>query len=171
MAVDRDRHHGAAAVRLRLSRPQGPYADAEGGGRMVRGLRRDCDPLRAGHVDPWWSVDGNGVLRRLCDGEGTLGRQPVRLPHHHDQLRGAASRPTEGAAAKAKTPETVSCQLTGKNRSGASTKNRLPLAALRIAFQTAAPAPVARPPVRSSIGARLRVRSSRTAAAADSPAP
>src|SRR5215212_3702234 len=96
MAVDRDRHHGAAAVRLRLSRPQGPYADAEGGGRMVRGLRRDCDPLRAGHVDPWWSVDGNGELRRLCDGEGTLGRQPVRLPHHHDQLRGAASRPTEG---------------------------------------------------------------------------
>src|SRR5215204_1501937 len=100
MAVDRDRHHRAAAVRLRLPRPQGPYADAEGGGRVVRGLRGDCDPLRTGRVDPWWSVDGNGVLRRVCDGEGTLGRQPVRLPHHHDQLRGATSRPTEGAAVR-----------------------------------------------------------------------
>src|SRR5215213_3765802 len=67
---------------------------------MVRGLRGDRDPLRSGRVDPWWTVDGNGVLRRICDEEGTLGRQPVRLPHHHDQLRGATSRPTEGAVVR-----------------------------------------------------------------------
>ncbi len=33
---------------------------------------------------------GRGVLRRLHHREGALGRQPVRLPHHHDQLPGAA---------------------------------------------------------------------------------
>ena len=59
----------------------------------------------------------------------------------------------------------------GKERQGASTKNPRPLADLRIEFQANAPLPVASPPVTSTSGRRLRSKSSRPAATADSPAP
>ena len=44
--------------------------------------------------------DGRGVLRRLRHREGAVGRQPLRLPDHHDQLQGAARGPAEGAAVR-----------------------------------------------------------------------
>ena len=40
------------------------------------------------------------VLRRVHHREEPLGRQPLRLPHHHDEVRGAAGVPAEGAAGR-----------------------------------------------------------------------
>src|SRR5512132_3894953 len=80
----------------------------------------------------------------------------------------AASDPTPrstAAAARANTPEPVSCQLAGSKRSGASVKNWLAWVARRIAFQANAPAAVASTPVRMTAGWRGRARAVRAAPA------
>ena len=44
--------------------------------------------------------DGLGVLRRVHHGESAVGRQPVRVPDHHDQLPGTPGEPAEGPAGR-----------------------------------------------------------------------
>ena len=51
-----------------------------------------------------WAVVGGAaaveVLRRLGRGEEPVAGQPVRVRHHHEQLRGAARTPAEGASVR-----------------------------------------------------------------------
>src|SRR5215211_8747030 len=77
------------------------------------------------------------------------------------------------AAARANTPEPVSCQLAGSSRRGASVKNWLAWVARRIAFQASGPTAVASAAVRMTAGWRGRARAVRAAPAttADRAAP
>src|SRR5829696_9537010 len=86
--------------------------------------------------------------------------------------RGPAPRST-AVAARANTPEPVSCQLAGSSRRGASVKNWLAWVARRIAFQASGPAAVASAAVRMTAGWRGRARAVRAAPAttADRAAP
>src|SRR6266508_3007264 len=88
----------------------------------------------------------------------------------------AASAPTPrstAVAARANTPEPVSCQLAGSRGRWASVKNWLAWVACRIAFQASGPAAVASAPVRITAGWRGRARAARTtpATTADRAAP
>src|SRR6266545_3611704 len=88
----------------------------------------------------------------------------------------AASGPTPSStavAARANTPEPVSCQLAGSRRRGASVKNWLAWVARRIAFQPSGPVAVASTPARMTVSSRGRARAARAtpATTADRAAP
>src|SRR5215218_9195379 len=88
----------------------------------------------------------------------------------------AGSGPTPrstAVAARANTPEPLSCQLAGSRPRGASVKNWLAWVARRIAFHASGPAAVASTPVRMTAGWRGRARAARAAPAttADRAAP
>ena len=100
LGADHRRYRRTTAVRLRLPRTQGAHPHPQGSRPLVGDLRRHRDPLRHRGLDLRRRDDGDRVLRRLRDGEGAVGRQPVRLPRPHDQLQGAPRRPAEGAAVR-----------------------------------------------------------------------
>ena len=66
-------------------------------GRLLRELR---DPVRARDPDVLRRPVRGGVLRRLHHRVQPLGRQPVRLRDHHDDVRGAGDLPAQGAAVR-----------------------------------------------------------------------
>ena len=91
----------APAVRLRLPRPQGPCPRRCVRRRSGRRSTSASRVLFGLGVLVFGGTDARvGVLRRLRHREGALGRQPLRLPDHHDQLPGAARGPAEGTAVR-----------------------------------------------------------------------
>ena len=98
--ADHCRDRRPAVVRLLRPRPQSPHPDPARGGDLVEPLRGHRRRVRRWRAGVRRHHHGRRVLRRLRDGEGAVGGQPVRLPRHHVQLQGAPRRPAEGTAVR-----------------------------------------------------------------------
>ncbi|CAA9319332.1 MAG: Integral membrane protein TerC, partial [uncultured Frankineae bacterium] len=82
-------------------RPQGPAHDRRGRGHQVGGvLRHPRGPVRDRAGGRGRRAVVGRVLRRLPDRVLPVGRQPVRLRHHHGELPGALRAPAQGAAVR-----------------------------------------------------------------------
>ena len=91
------RHHGGSPDRHRRHRTTPARTLQPGGGHRPRCLRRDGGCLRHRGVVLRRTPVRRRVLRGLADRVLPLGRQPVHLPDHHEQVRrtqvAAAERP------------------------------------------------------------------------------
>ena len=87
--------HRRTAGRHRRDRPPTPRALPPRGEHRPRGLHRDGGGLRHRRVGLRRRPVRHRVLRRLADRVLPVGRQPVHLPDHHEQVRR-----TQGAAAE-----------------------------------------------------------------------
>ncbi|EFE72072.1 LOW QUALITY PROTEIN: integral membrane protein, partial [Streptomyces viridosporus ATCC 14672] len=84
-----------------------------GGRRLIRVLRRGRCRLRRVVHERLRGRLRHRVLRRLSGGEEPLGRQPVRVRHHHDDVHRAGGAPAEGALLRHRARARYACRLHG----------------------------------------------------------